>query len=65
MFKTGKEIEITEDLIMQVAREKFNECNEGILDDKKEYIRVGWINAAYDMLNDFNDLIEIFKKIKY
>lgn len=65
MNSTQQKIKVTNDLIMQVAREKFNECNKEILDDEREYVRVGWINKACDMLNDFNDLIEIFKKINF
>lgn len=65
MKGTLRKIEITDDLIMKVAREKFNACNKGILDKEREYVRIDWINSACDMLNDFNDLVAIFKKINF
>lgn len=65
MFGTLRKIEITDDLIMKIAREKFSEYNEGILDDQKKYIIGDWCNRSYDMLKDFNDLVCIFKKINY
>ena len=55
-------LKITDTLIMKVAKEKFNECNEGILDNEREYIQVDWINKAHTMLTNFNDLIIILNK---
>ena len=63
MFGTLRKIEITEDLIMKVAREQYARCNEGVLDDQREYIRVGWVVGAGEILEDFNNLVKIFKKI--
>jgi hypothetical protein len=36
-----------------------------ITDEKREYIRVTWIKDAEDMLNNFNELVDIFKKINF
>jgi hypothetical protein len=66
MNGTLKKIEITDDLIMKIAREQFSIYNnKEILDEKREYIRVTWIKDAEDMLNNFNELIDIFKKINF
>ena len=65
MFGTLREIEITEDLIMKIAREQYAKCNEGVLGDQREDIRVGWIVGAGEILDDFNTLAKIFKKINF
>ena len=66
MNGTLKKIEITDDLIMKIARDQFSTYNnEGILDEKREYIIGDWCNRSYDMLNNFNELVDIFKKINF
>lgn len=65
MMGTLREIEITDELIMKVARKQYARCNVGVLDDQKEYIRVGWINGSCDILDDFNNLAKIFNKINF
>jgi hypothetical protein len=51
---------------MKIARDQFSTYNnKGILDEKREYIRVDWIKDAEDMLNNFNELVDIFKKINF
>jgi hypothetical protein len=65
MNKIPEKIKITDDLILKIAREKFNTYYEEIFDDEREYIKIDWINKAYDMIDNFNDLIDILKKINY
>jgi len=65
MFGTLMKIEITDDLIMKVAREMFARCDEEALDDQSNYVKGMWLNSAAEILDDFNDLTEIFKKLNY
>lgn len=65
MMGTLKKIKITEDLVMEVARVQYARCNEGgVLDEQREYVRVGWVVGASEILEDFNTLVGIFKKLK-
>lgn len=64
MFGTLSKIEITEDLIMDVARELFARSDEESLDDQNNYVKGMWHDSACELLDDFNGLAEIFKKLK-
>ena len=65
MIGTLKKIEITTDLIEKVAKELFARCNDEDFNDQTEYVKGMWLNGACDMLEDFNILMEIFKKIGF
>ena len=65
MFGTLRRIEITEELVEKVAREKFCSLNDFDWDDQNNYVKGMWLNDAADMLNDFNTLVCIFKEINF
>ena len=65
MFGTLRKIDITEDLIMDVAREMFARCDDETLDEQNSYVKGMWHDSACETLGDFNDLVKIFKKINY
>ena len=65
MFGTLRKVKITDALVEEVAREEFMRCNDG----EWEWENVGgcaraeWLKGAEDGLDDFNDMIKVFKKI--
>ena len=65
MFGTLRKIKITENLIIDVAREMFVKCNDETLDNQNNYVKGMWHDSACETLEDFNNTIKIFKKINY
>lgn len=65
MFGTLREIEITDDLILKVAKEQFNKLNEEDFDDVRGYYRDLWRDYTVEDLETFNEIVEIFEKINF
>ena len=65
MMGTLQKIDITEELVLKVAKKQFSSCNAGELQDQNNYVIGMWLNGACDILDDFNTLIEIFSKIHF
>jgi len=64
MLGTLEKIDITEELIVNVARVQFNSLNGCDYDDQRGDIKNDWKNGACDDLENFNSLVEIFKEIR-
>ena len=65
MLGTLSKIDITEELIVNVARVQFNSLNECKYDDQRGDIKFDWKKGACDDLENFNDLVKIFKDIRH
>ena len=63
MIGTLQKINITEELVMKVAKEQFRSCNKGELQDQDKYVIGMWSNGACEALVDFNTLVGVFKEI--
>ena len=63
MLGTLSKIDITEELIVNVARVQFNSLNDCDYDDQRGDIKGDWKKGACDDLENFNDLVDIFKEI--
>jgi hypothetical protein len=63
MFGTLSKIDITDELIVNVARKQFDGLNDCKYDDQRGDIRGDWEKAACDDLESFNDIVKIFKEI--
>ena len=65
MFGTLEKIDITEELIVDVARMQFDRLNDCKYDDQRGDIKGDWEKSACDDLESFNGLVEIFKEIRH
>lgn len=65
MLGTLEKIEITEELIVNVARKQFESLNECCkYDDQRGDIKNDWKKGACDDLENFNSLVEVLKDIR-
>ena len=65
MFGTLSKINITEELIVNVARVQFNSLNDCDYDDQRGDIKFDWKKGACDDLENFNSMVEVFKDIRH
>jgi len=65
MFGTLQKVDITEELITNVARAQYELYNDGNYDDQRNYVQGIWHDGAVDVLESFNCLADIFKDIDF
>jgi len=62
MFDKLQNIYITDALIEMIAIIQFNECNNKNWLMQTNYVKSMWLKGAEKSLNDFNDMIDIFRQ---
>ena len=65
MLGTLEKVDITEELIVNVARNQFDSLNDCKYDDQRGDIKGDWKKGACDDLENFNSMVEIFKDIRH
>ena len=65
MLGNLENVDITEEIIVNVARIQFYILNDCKYDDQRGDIKGDWKKGACDDLENFNSMVEIFKDIRH